>query len=217
MGKILIVANWKVNPATLVEARELFNSVEKEVRSFKNSEVVVCPPFIFIPALCDKCSAVLKLGAQDCFWEGSGAYTGEISVEMLKHFCAKYVILGHSERRKYLKETDEMIGKKIKAVIKSGLKPILCIDNISQAKGVDKKAILAFEPISAIGSGRSFPVKIAKKMRRYLASFKIVLYGGSVNSKNARDYILKAGFQGLLVGGASLNAREFISIVKSIN
>lgn len=203
MNKPLIVANWKMNPQSLKEAKVLFNKV-------KNAKAIICPPFIYI-------SALKANGAQDCFWEKKGAFTGEISPVMLKNLGVEYVIVGHYERRKYLTETDEMIGKKIKACLRVGLKPILCINNISQTKGVNKKVILAFEPISAIGSGRSFPVKTAKKMRRSLASFKIVLYGGSVNSKNARDYILEAGFQGLLVGGASLDAKEFISIVKSVN
>jgi triosephosphate isomerase (TIM) len=173
----------------------------------------LCPPFIFISALCDKCSAVLKLGVQDCFWSGSGNYTGEISAGMLKDFCAKYVILGHSERRRYLKETDEMINKKIKAVMKSDLKPILCVENAKQARGW-KNIIVAFEPVSAIGTGKPFSWQRAKKIRESLARFKTVLYGGSVNSKNAKDYIQKAGFQGLLVGGASLNAKEFVKILK---
>jgi len=211
MNKPLIVANWKMNPQSLKEAKVLFNKVRKACpERSRRAQTVICPPFIYI-------SALKANGAQDCFWEKKGSFTGEISPVMLKNLGVEYVIVGHYERRKYLTEIDEMIGKKIKACLRVGLKPILCINNISQTKGVNKKVILAFEPISAIGSGRSFPVKTAKKMRRSLASFKIVLYGGSVNSKNARDYILEAGFQGLLVGGASLDAKEFISIVKSVN
>ncbi|MEK9135409.1 MAG: triose-phosphate isomerase [Patescibacteria group bacterium] len=190
--KPLIVANWKSNPQTLTEAKALFAAV-------KNRGAVICPPFVYL--------FILKAnGAQDI----------EVSPAILKEMGVEYVILGHSSRRKNLNETDEIVGKKIKAVIKFGLKPILCVDSIAQTKGVDKKIILAFEPISAIGTGKPFDIQKAKKMRESLSRFKTVLYGGSVNSKNAKDYIKEAGFQGLLVGKASLDAKEFISIIESV-
>ena len=97
--KPLIVANWKANPSTLKKATELFSYIEKEIRDIKNVEVVICPPFIYLPALCNRCSGIIKLGAQDCFWEEGGAYTGEISAAMLKDLCVDYIVLGHSERR----------------------------------------------------------------------------------------------------------------------
>jgi len=201
--KPLIVANWKMNPGTLTEAKALFDAV-------KNTGAVICPPFVYLAALGAN-------GAQDCFWEQRGAYTGEISPAMLKHSGVEYVIIGHSERKKYLKETDEIINKKIKAAVKAGLKPIVCFDEISQIKDVDKKIILAFEPISAVGTGKPFNIQGAKKNRESLSKFRTVLYGGSVNFKNANDYIEKAGFQGLLVGQASLDPKEFIGLVKSVN
>ncbi len=216
--KPLIVANWKCNPTTLKEAKLLFNSVKRMVEMIKNVEVIICPPFVFFSNLKSQISN-LKLGAQDCFWEEKGAYTGEISPLMLKNLGVEYVILGHSERRKYLKETDEMIERKLKAVLTFGLKPILCIDKISQLpKNIKTGFIVAYEPLFAIGTGKACPPERAKKMRLAIKK-KVkmpVLYGGSVNSQNAKDYIKKAGFQGLLVGGASLNAQEFIKIVKSI-
>ena len=196
MKKILIVANWKANPQTLVKAKELFGAV-------KNTGAVICPPFIYINALKAK-------GAQNC-----GTNTGEISAAMLKDLGVEYVILGHSERRRHLKETDEIISQKIKAALRAGLKPILCVENAGQVQGW-KNIIIAFEPISAIGTGKAFSWQKAKKVRDSLARFKTVLYGGSVNSKNARDYIQKAGFQGLLVGGASLDAKEFAKILKLV-
>jgi triosephosphate isomerase len=135
---------------------------------------------------------------------------------MLKDLGLEYVIIGHSERRA-LGETNEMINKKIMAALKNRLKPILCIDKISQIKkDLKGKIIIAYEPLFAIGTGKPCSIEKAKKMRRSLIRFKTVLYGGSVNSENAKDYIKKAGFQGLLVGGASLDAQEFIKIVKSI-
>src|SRR3989338_8137450 len=116
--KPLIVANLKMNPPTLEEARVLFNQV-------KETGAVICPPFIYL-------SALKANGAQDCFWEEKGAFTGEISPQMLKSLGVEYVIIGHSERRKYQKETNEMVEKKLKAVMAAGLKPILCIDKNSQ-------------------------------------------------------------------------------------
>lgn len=199
--KPLVVANWKMNPRTLAEAKKLFNAV-------KNSGAVICPPFVYL-------SSLRANGAQDVFYEQIGAFTGEISSVMLKNLGIKYVIIGHSERRKYQKETNKMIEKKIKAALKAGLKPILCIDKISQIPKNIKPVILAFEPLSAIGTGKPYLVEKAKKMRRRI-KHPFVLYGGSVNSQNAADYIKKAGFQGLLVGGASLNAKEFTKIVKSV-
>ena len=131
----LIVANWKMNPQNLTEAMELFNSVKNWIKRhsnvLKNIGIIICPPFVYLEPL----SKLLKsrtynlkprLGAQDLFWEEKGAFTGEISPKMLKNLGCQYVIIGHSERRK-LGETDEMINKKLKAAIKSKLKPILCI------------------------------------------------------------------------------------------
>jgi triosephosphate isomerase len=137
------------------------------------------------------------------------------------------VILGHSERRKYQKETDEMINQKIRAALKNNLMPILCAENDSQIKkglkGISEqefeKIILAYEPVFAIGTGKPCPPEKAEEMKssikKTIKRDAPILYGGSVNSQNARDYIEKAGFQGLLVGGASLNPQEFINLVKN--
>lgn len=208
--KSLIVANWKMNPATLQEAKVLFDQT-------KNTGAVICPPYIYIMALGAN-------GAQDLFWEDAGPYTGEVSALMLKNLGVEYVILGHSERRKYQKETNEIIAKKIIAALKNGLKPILCIDKISQLNFVVKEIenckleiknlVVAYEPLFAIGTGKPCSIEKAKKMRDSI-KHPVVLYGGSVNSQNAADYINQAGFQGLLVGGASLKAQEFIAIVKN--
>lgn len=219
--KFLIIANWKCNPATLTEARRLFNSIKKGIKKFKNTETAICPPFVFLPLLTSKTqNPKPKLGGQDCFWEKSGAFTGEISPKMLKNLGCEYVIIGHSERRKYQKETDEMINKKTKAALNSGLKPILCIENLFQLKrrlkGISKKVIIAYEPVFAIGTGRPCPPEKAKKMRDKI-KYPAVLYGGSVNSQNAVNYVKEAGFQGLLVGGASLNPKEFVAIAKNID
>ena len=226
--KPLIVANWKMNPQNLQGAKLLFDSVANGIKNLKNVEIVICPPFLYILNLKSQILN-LKLGAQDCFWEEKGAFTGEVSPKMLKDLGrCDYVILGHSERRKYLKETDEMINKKIKAALKSDLTPILCIENISQLKKrtkdllrkEQKKLIIAYEPVFAIGTGKPCTPEKAKEMKTAIK--KIIdkdipiIYGGSVNSQNVTDYIKMAGFQGLLVGGASLNPAEFIKVVKNV-
>jgi len=226
--KPLIVANWKMNPQNLQGAKLLFDSVANGIKNLKNVEIVICPPFLYILNLKSQILN-LKLGAQDCFWEEKGAFTGEVSPKMLKDLgWCDYVILGHSERRKYLKETDEMINKKIKAALKSDLTPILCIENISQLKKrtkdllrkEQKKLIIAYEPVFAIGTGKPCTPEKAKEMKTAIK--KIIdkdipiIYGGSVNSQNVTDYIKMAGFQGLLVGGASLNPAEFIKVVKNV-
>lgn len=191
--KPLVVANWKTNPATMKEAKALFNSV-------KNTGAVICPPDIYL-------SALGADGAQD---------VSEASAPILKKLGIKYVIVGHSERRRRFEETDEIVEKKLKIALKSGLRPILCIDKFSQLpQKLNKKVIVAFEPLFAIGTNKPCPITAAKEMRDSI-KHHFVLYGGSVNSKNAKNYICQAGFQGVLVGKASLDAKEFIDIVKNI-
>ncbi len=226
--KPLIVANWKCNPTSLAEAKRLFNYVEKGVKNFKNVEVVICPPFPYLPMVGMASQSGVKLGGQDVFWEEKGAFTGEVSPLMLKNLGCQYVIIGHSERRRNFKETDKMVNKKLKAALKIGLRPILCIEKVSMVKkdirGISKnelkKIILAYEPAWAIGTGKPCSIEKAKKMNslfRKILNKNVLLYGGSVNSQNARDFIKKAKFQGLLIGGASLNPQEFIKIVKNIS
>ncbi len=217
--KNLIIANWKMNPLKSTEAEKLLGSVAMGFRNIKRTEVVICPPFIYLSQL-RKIKHGLPLGAQDCFWEEKGAFTGEVSPAMLKNIGCRYVIVGHSERRKYQRETGETINKKVKAVLIAGLKPILCIANLSQLEeglnGVSEKVIIAYEPFFAIGTGIPCSVEKAKKMRKLIKA-RQVLYGGSVNPQNAVDYIAKAGFQGLLVGGVSLNARQFLQIISRVD
>jgi len=248
-NKKLIIANWKCNPASQKEAEYIFKVVKKGILDFglrKNTEIVICPPYVFLSSIKHQVSNI-KLGAQDCFYEKKGAYTGEISPLMLKDLGVKYVIIGHSERRRYLKETDEVINKKIKMALKSGLYPILCIGeeekNSSSSiireqlkKGLSKisfskvaNIIIAYEPIWAIGTGNAcVPEEVLKinlfikKTLTQLYNRKIaekikIIYGGSVNSKNAADYVKEAQMDGLLVGGASLNASEFVRIIKAVS
>lgn len=225
----LIIANWKCNPPNLKEAESLFGAVEKGIWDIKKTEVVICPPSIYIFPLIGKLSRSslgLKMGAQDCFWGERGACTGEISPLMLKDAGVRYVIVGHSERRKHHRETDEMINQKVQFALLAGLKVILCIDKIVQIekdlKGITeeqlKKIIIAYEPIFAIGTGKPCNPKKAKKIRdaiKNVLKTTPVLYGGSVNSQNAESYVKEASFQGLLVGSASLDLKEFLAIVKN--
>lgn len=238
--KSLIVANWKCNPTNLREAKKLFDAVKRGAKS-KNAEVVICPPFLYLPLL-----KGITRGAQNIFWEDKGAFTGEISALQLKDLKVEYVIVGHSERRKYFHETDEMINKKIKKSLAVGLRAIFFIGenegedkqgvlekqiieglkNISR-EGV-KNIVIAYEPVWAIGTGKNCSVDetmksillirkiISQLYTRDLADAIKVLYGGSVNSANAVQYIQNAGANGLLVGGASLDAKEFVTIIKSL-
>ena len=219
--KKIIIANWKCNPKTQKEAEEMFASIENGVTDevLDKIDAAICPPFVYLGLMAEK----IKLGAQDCFWEEKGAFTGEISPLQLKDLGCEYVILGHSERRRVLKENDETINKKVGAVLKAGMKPILCVEKDVQLKkgikGISNldNLIVAFEPVSAIGTGKPYPLEAAKKS---LLSFrKIVnapiLYGGSVSKSNAQDYI-ELGFDGLLVGSASLNPDDFLGILEAV-
>ncbi len=253
MGK-LIVANWKEHPKTAAHALTLFKAVAKTPRA-SGGEVVVCPPFIYLEEVAREfkrmpvaARARLALGAQDVFWEDAGAYTGEVGPAMLRSLGAKYVIIGHSERRRFEKETDAMINKKIALAAHDGLKIILCVgeplsvrekgaeiakkfvaqqlakdlNNISLKKPGD--FYVAYEPIWAIGTGKNDTPEDAREMAMFIKSLlkktkrisPKFLYGGSVNGRNARDYVQLDVIDGALVGGASLKADEFKKIINTI-
>lgn len=250
MKKLFIIGNWKMNPGTSAEAERLFDTVEKGIRKMKdmkNIEVVICPPFVWLPIISAFASGRPVAGGQDCSWEQGGAFTGEVSGTMLKNLGCDYVIVGHSERRKYLGEINEMINKKLLAVFKARLKPILCVGekegediglvvknqlfeglrNINRAQARD--LIIAYEPVWAIGTGNPcqpddvmkaalfIRQTLSKLYSRKLAEEISILYGGSVNSKIAVDYIKEAGMNGLLIGGASLDGTEFVRIIKRVS
>jgi triosephosphate isomerase len=228
--KKIIVANWKMNPSTMAEAKKLFDGV-------KNLDAVICPPNCYLSVEIRPKGAKFVLGAQNCHWEEKGAYTGEISPKMLKSLGVKYVIVGHSERRIHFQETDEIINKKLKAVLKLGLLPILCVgekegedakaivekqlsDDLKQITDNDiKKIIIAYEPVWAISTsgGKICSPEYAKEMFnsiRQRFNGKII-YGGSVDSKIINNY-LRVGFEGALVGGASIKADELVRTVKCV-
>jgi triosephosphate isomerase len=238
MNKKFIIANWKCNPEDLDKARRIFDLVENSISEIKNVEVVICPPFVHLSVF-QSGNANIKFGAQNCFWKERGAYTGEISPTMLKNLNCEYVILGHSERRTIFSETDEMINKKIKAAIKAGLKIIFCVGETEEEKKKGKtlevlqgqiknglkffddeflnsNIIIAYEPVWAIGTGDCCQIKDAKEINIFLKNFVKnfpIIYGGSVNSQNAFSYMKETGFDGLLIGGASLVPDEFVKII----
>lgn len=242
-NKPLIIANWKCNPTTSKEAEHLFVAIKKEIRNIKDAEVVICPPFVYLDLIKDD----FTKGGQNCYCENRGAYTGEISPLMLKNLACQYVIIGHSERRKYFQETDEIINRKVKTALKTRLRPVLCVgERVGDEMGLVvreqiekdlagiaaarvREIIVAYEPVWAIGTG--LPCSSDEAMRatlfirktltklydRPIAEKVKILYGGSVTSQNAVDYIKGAMMNGLLVGQASLNATEFVKIVLKIN
>lgn len=172
--KPLIVANWKCNPTTQKQARTLFGALNRGLKGAK-AEVVICPPFVYLQSFKLRVSS-FKLGAQNCFWENKGAFTGEVSPLMLKDLGVRYVIVGHSERRQTLRESDTIVNKKILAVLKDGLTPILCIGEAAEERWQGKtfdvlekqlegtlkkvpkaeinKVVIVYEPIWAISPGR---------------------------------------------------------------
>lgn len=210
--KTLIVANWKMNPATVQEAQELYQAVQGSDKV----DVVVCPPFGYLSAL----KGGVPIGGQDCFWENpTGAYTGEISASMLKNLGCSYVILGHSERKKYLGETEDMVQQKVTAALAAGLKVVLCVGENEETPKDKPNLIVVYEPewaISSEGGEAADPKVVAAKIAEMRGTLKTtpILYGGSTNSENIRTFI-NAGAQGALVGSVSLDAKEFAALVKN--
>jgi triosephosphate isomerase len=241
----MIAANWKMH-TTVEEAIELIIKMRYELDRIDGVEKVICPPFISLDALKRRLEGSrVKLGAQDIHYEEKGAFTGEISPQMVADLC-DYVIVGHSERRQYFNETIEIVDKKVKAAMKVGLKPILCIGESPEENKLGKTEevltkqlsspsarlyliggiVIAYEPIWAIGTGQPATGEQANKtigfIRRYIAEEQgkniaqdvRILYGGSVTAENIAEFVKQPEIDGALVGGASLKASEFLSIVK---
>ncbi len=245
----LVAANWKMNPNDAGDALDLVRGVLSVARGHADRvEVAIFPPFPWLLSISEVLAeSGVKLGAQDCFWETSGAYTGEVSPAMLKGWC-DWVIIGHSERRIVLGETDEMVAKKTVAALGCDMGVIMCVgDRIEQYEAgssdqvveaqvtaglancsADDSArlVIAYEPVWAIGTGKSADPEHAYRTMRLIrrvvgdligagAAKKVrVLYGGSVNSSNVESFVELPLCDGVLVGGASLDAAEFAHIVK---
>lgn len=245
MEKKFIVANWKMNPQTSEEAMRLIKSLFV-FRASKNTELIIAPPFVYLELIKKILPKEVKLCAQNLAWGERGAYTGEISALMLKNLGCDYVIVGHSERRYKIGESDEMINLKLKTSLKYGLRPILAVGEKDQNDDIMKilnnqlksalvgikssemsRLIFAYEPVWAIGTGVSdtpdHALSAALLIRKIISGIYSpdwandlpVLYGGSVSSKNAADFIAQSGVDGALVGGASLETEEFIKIIKA--
>ena len=246
MRKKVITGNWKMNKLPN-EAISFIEELAPLVKETEN-EVVLCVPYTnLFYALLTVQGTNIKIGAQNMHFEEKGAYTGEVSGEMLKSIGVEYVIIGHSERRQYFNETDETVNKKLKKALTVGLKPIVCVgENLEQRengtakdvvtkqtelalKGIKpeevKKVIIAYEPIWAIGTGKTATKEDANETIKWIrekiqeiygndvANSVIIQYGGSVKSSNAKDLFTMSDIDGGLIGGASLDAQEFSKIV----
>lgn len=248
MIKRLVVGNWKMNPVANDSAIELAKDIDGAVAKLNldNSKVeaVICPPFTEIEEIARISRASIAIGAQDAWPGESGAFTGEVSMGMLAKIDIDYVILGHSERRRYQNETSEVVNQKLKSALKYNITPIVCVGEsekgqhelvtkqlIESVKGLTSeeinKIVIAYEPVWAIGTGDNadgnYVVDVLTNLRTVLNNQGAnqpsvpILYGGSVNAKNATEYASRMEINGVLVGGASINAEEFIKIIKAFS
>src|SRR5678815_1486568 len=247
--KLIIAGNWKMN-RTVAEGLDLVADLKRELANIKELDIVVCPPFTALSAVSKAIlDSNIRLGAQNMSEHNHGAYTGEIAAGMLKEFSVRYVILGHSERRQYQKESDELIAKKALAVHGASLKPIVCVgETLAEREGGQtetvlerqirgslaglskdqmSETVLAYEPVWAIGTGKTATTAQAQEAHAFIRNLLVKLfdetiarrvriqYGGSVKPSNARELMSQADVDGALVGGASLEARSFADIVKN--
>lgn len=248
MRRTLVAGNWKMN-GSKASIKELLDGIKQGIGEVKNADVAVCPPAVYLGEV----SALLQgtsitLGAQNVSQETAGAFTGEISVSMLKDFSCRYVIVGHSERRTLYGETDAIVAKKFAAVRAAGLIPILCIGETldEREKGVTEDvvsrqleavialegvgaladAVIAYEPVWAIGTGKTATPEQAQQVHAYIRSRiaardaavaeKVrILYGGSMNGANAATLVAQPDIDGGLIGGASLKAQEFLTVCRA--
>jgi len=249
-GRKIIVGNWKMNGLTSACSEWASSMADKLTNYPANAEIVVCMPVTLLREFqgsegSPSCLGI-GLGGQDCHRETSGAFTGDISAEMLRDAGCRYVIVGHSERRSAYKETDEDVRKKADAALKAGLIPIICVGETLEQReggraeaevrrqvvasvppnGRDHKMIIAYEPVWAIGSGlvptneeiTETHSQIRSKLTKLLrGSCPPILYGGSVKADNARTILAIPGVDGALVGGASLDPEDFWAIIRSVS
>jgi len=250
MRKTIIAGNWKMYK-TVTEAIELANGLKREFFKLnsQNIDIVLCPPFTALSEVYEVITdSNIQLGAQDVCWQDEGAFTGEVSPKMLKDVGCKFVIIGHSERRQYFGETNESVNKKIKAALLHDLTPIVCIgetlserekeltfkvldghiqNGLKDINEVDAlKLVIAYEPVWAIGTGKTATPIQAQEAQKYIrdllnelynkdvANSIRIQYGGSVKPENIAELIGEPDIDGALVGGASLGVDSFGEIVK---
>lgn len=247
--KPIVAGNWKMNK-TVADAIDLAEDIKRDLGGCKDVDIVLCPPFTALKAVSDVVSGThVDLGAQNMHWEKSGAYTGEISAEMLREIYCHYVILGHSERRTYFGETDEIVNKKTKAALGGNLTPIVCVGETLEEREAGKtnevvgtqvrgslaglnprqlvETVIAYEPVWAIGTGKTATPEQAQEVHAFIrgvlaeiadeavAQSVRIQYGGSVKASNAKELFSLPDIDGGLIGGASLEARSFIEIVRA--
>lgn len=249
-AKVLVIANWKMNPETYKKANDIFLGSVKAVKKVSQVKVVLCIPYTWLTDFSHKNKSPISFGAQDVSTEAEGPHTGEVSPRMLTSSGVEYVIVGHSERRK-LGETDELISKKVLISLKSQLNVVLCVGEKERDSHGDyllflrdqivnslnkvqkrylKNLIIAYEPVWAIGKGSEamkpadlheisiFIKKVLVEIYGKESGIKIpILYGGSVDHKNARDLLKLGEVRGLLVGRESLNPKKFESLLLSVD
>ena len=244
----LIAGNWKMFK-TCSEAVETAERLVKLVSTCVDVDIMIAPPFTALAQVSEVLNGTrVSLGAQNLFWEAEGAYTGEISSAMIVSTGCRYVIIGHSERRQYFGETDESVNRKIRSAVNSGLIPVMCVGESEQEresketfsvldkqvkKGLEsfsdddlKTLVMAYEPVWAIGTGKTATAEqaqevheflrtmVEKKFGNVLAKSMRILYGGSVKPNNIAELMAMPDLDGALVGGASLDAETFSKIVK---
>jgi triosephosphate isomerase len=248
--KLIIAGNWKMNK-TVAEALALVSDLKLELANIREVDIAVCPPFTALESVSKAMidNSNIRLGAQNMSENNFGAYTGEICAGMLKEFSVRYVILGHSERRQYQKEPDALIAKKAAAAHAASLKPIVCVgETLAEREagqmqqvletqvrgslaGLTKEqmaeTIVAYEPVWAIGTGKTATIQQAQETHAFIRGLLVKLfgeavakkvriqYGGSVKPANARELMSQPDVDGALVGGAALEARSFADIVKN--
>ncbi len=245
--KVIIAGNWKMNK-TVEESVSLAKDVVTAVGSVEDVTVAVCPPFTSLYAVSEVLKGSnVKLGAQDVHWEEAGAFTGKISVSMLKSCGVEVVVLGHSEQREYFGETNETVNKKVKAVLAGDLTPIVCVGETLEEResgemetvvkshvegaydGISKddalKTVIAYEPVWAIGTGKTATPEQADEVHAFIRKVLVELYdvevaeslqiqyGGSMKPGNAKELLGKENVDGGLIGGAALDAELFKGIV----
>ena len=249
--KTIIAGNWKMNK-TLSDTKAFADELKPQLGKHRWCEVVLCVPYVNIAAAVRLFKDTrVAIGAENLHYESSGAFTGEVSAEMLKEAGVKYVIIGHSERREYYNETDFSVNKKVKAALAAGLHPIVCVgESLEQRElgvtselisyqvkcalaGLDatqvRKLIIAYEPLWAIGTGKTATAEqagevcqtirsiIRKEFGARVARAVTIQYGGSMNAKNAAELLAQPDVDGGLIGGASLKPADFLQIINAAN
>ncbi len=248
MRKPIIAGNWKMN-MTPSECVKLISELRAQAGEAK-CDVVICPPYVDLQAAHEALAGSnIKLGAQNIHWAAKGAFTGEVSADMLKELGVEYAIIGHSERRQYFGETDDGVNRRAKAAIEAGITPIICVGEsleqresgetsavvssqtaaaLQDIEGADvAKVVIAYEPIWAIGTGRTATSQqadetigiirnVVKNLYGEAVSSKLrIQYGGSMNPKNVAELMAMENIDGGLIGGASLKAPDFAAVVKA--